>query len=128
MTGACHCNGGFKTCNCTFQATAKRTFAAQAVAKTERELIKAEPLKVSTLSNGLTIASLENYSPVTTIGVAVKAGARNEGYDNAGVTHALRVASGMATSKNTAFGMCRNLQQVSYHIKTLSELLMTVLP
>lgn len=96
------------------QATAKRTFAAQAqaVAKTERELIKAEPLKVSTLSNGLTIASLENHSPVTTIGVAIKAGARNEGYDNAGVTHALRVASGMATSKNTAFGICRNLQQV----------------
>ena len=79
------------------------------MAKTERELIKAEPLKVSTLSNGLTIASLENYSPVTTIGVAVKAGARN---DNAGVTHALRVTSGMATSKNTAFDMCRNLQQV----------------
>ena len=37
------------------------------MAKTERELIKAEPLKVSTLSNGLTIASLENYNPVTTI-------------------------------------------------------------
>ena len=90
-----------------------RSFSAQAVAKTERELIKAEPLKVSTLSNGLTIASLENHSPVTTIGVAIKAGARNEGYDNAGVTHALRVASGMATSKNTAFGICRNLQQVS---------------
>ena len=86
--------GGFKTL-CTFQATAKRTFAAQAVAKTERELIKAEPLKVSTLSNGLTIASLENYSPVTTIGVAIKAGARNEGYDNAGVTRALGVASEM---------------------------------
>ena len=86
------------------------------MAKTERELIKAEPLKVSTLSNGLTIASLENHSPVTTIGVAIKAGARNEGYDNAGVTHALRVASGMATSKNTAFGICRNLQQVSYNL------------
>ena len=47
------------------------------MAKTERELIKAEPLKVSTLSNGLTIASLENHSPVTTIGVAIKAGAHN---------------------------------------------------
>ena len=53
---------------------------------------------------------------MTTIGVAIKAGARNEGYDNAGVTHALRVASGMATTKNTAFGMCRNLQQVSNNI------------
>ena len=55
-----------------FQATAKRQFAAQAVAKTERELVKAEPLKVSTLSNGLTVASLENHSPVATIGVVIK--------------------------------------------------------
>ena len=53
------------------------------MAKTEREQIKAEPLKVSTLSNGLTIASLENHSPVTTIGVAIQARARHEGYINA---------------------------------------------
>merc|ERR1712112_676467 len=95
------------------QATAKRQFAAQAsVAKTERELVKSEPLKVSTLSNGLTIASIENHSPVTTLGVVIKAGSRNETYDNLGVSHALRVASGLATKKNTAFGMVRNLQQV----------------
>ena len=35
------------------------------------------------------------------VGVAIKAGARNEGYDNAVVTHALCYASGMATSKTT---------------------------
>ena len=55
------------------QTTAKRQFAAQAaVARAERELVKAEPLKVSTLGNGLTVASIENHSPVTTLGVAVK--------------------------------------------------------
>ena len=61
-------------CICiVFQATAKRQFAAQAsVAKTDRELVKSEPLKVSTLSNGLTIASIENHSPVTTLGVVIK--------------------------------------------------------
>ena len=41
-----------------------------------------------------------------------QAGSRNEGHDNAGVSHALRVASGLATKKNTAFGIVRNLQQV----------------
>ena len=41
-----------------------------------------------------------------------QAGSRNETYDNLGVSHALRVASGLATKKNTAFGMVRNLQQV----------------
>ena len=67
---------------------------------------------MSTLSNGLTVASLENHSPVTTIGVVVKAGSRNEGHDNAGVSHALRIASGLATKKNSAFTIVRNIQQV----------------
>ena len=60
-----------------FQASTRRQFASQAVAKTERELVKAEPLKVSTLSNGLTVASLENHSPVTTLGVVVKVSKRS---------------------------------------------------
>jgi len=94
------------------QTTAKRQFAQAAVARTEREFVKAEPLKVSTLPNGLTVASLENHSPITTLGVVVKAGSRNEAYDNAGVSHALRIASGLATKKNSAFSICRNIQQV----------------
>jgi len=94
------------------QSTAKRQFAAQAaVAKSERELVKAEPLKVSTLKSGLNVASIENHSPVTTLGVVVKAGSRNETYENSGVSHALRIAAGLATKNNSAFGICRNLQQ-----------------
>merc|ERR1712055_1242632 len=94
------------------QTTAKRQFAAQAaVAKSERELVKAEPLKVSTLKSGLNVASIENHSPVTTLGVVVKAGSRNETYDNAGVSHALRLAAGLGTKNNSAFAITRNLQQ-----------------
>merc|ERR1712123_51936 len=96
----------------TVQTTAKRQFAAQAaVAKSERELVKSEALKVSTLKNGLNVASIENHSPVTTLGVIIKAGSRNECYDNAGISHALRIAAGLATKNNSAFGICRNLQQ-----------------
>merc|ERR1712123_215378 len=96
----------------TVQTTAKRQFAAQAaVAKSERELVKSEALKVSTLKNGLNVASIENHSPVTTLGVIIKSGSRNEGYDNAGISHALRIAAGLATKNNSAFGICRNLQQ-----------------
>merc|ERR1711892_364819 len=96
----------------TVQTTAKRQFAAQAaVAKSERELVKSEALKVSTLKKGLNVASIENHSPVTTLGVIIKAGSRNEGYDNAGISHALRIAAGLATKNNSAFGICRNLQQ-----------------
>merc|ERR1712128_194363 len=96
----------------TVQTTAKRQFAAQAaVAKSERELVKSEALKVSTLKNGLNVASIENHSPVTTLGVIIKSGSRNEGYENAGISHALRIAAGLATKNNSAFGICRNLQQ-----------------
>ncbi len=43
------------------QTTAKRQFAAQAaVARTEHVVPKVEPLKVSTLKNGLTVASVGN--------------------------------------------------------------------
>jgi len=93
-------------------AQAKRTFAAQAaVATTERELVKAEPLKVSSLKSGLTVASIENHAPVTTLGVVVKAGSRNEEYANSGISHTLRIAAGLGTKNHTAFGICRNLQQ-----------------
>jgi len=94
------------------QRTAQRQFAAQAaVARTEHVVQKAEPLKVSTLKNGLTVASIENHGPVTTLGVVVKAGPRHETYETAGVCHVLRAAAGLATKNHTAFGITRNLQQ-----------------
>merc|ERR1739838_785454 len=90
------------------QTTAKRQFAAQAaVARSERELVKAEPLKVSTLKNGLNVASIENHSPITTLGVILKAGSRSDTHDNAGISHALRIAAGLGTKTKTAFSCCR---------------------
>merc|ERR1711963_65261 len=93
------------------QITAKRQFAAQALTKAEHEVVKAEPLKVSTLKSGLNVASIENHSPITTLGVIVKAGSRDETYENKGVSHALRIAAGLGTQNKSAFGICRNLQQ-----------------
>ena len=93
------------------QTTAKRQYAAQAVAKTEHVVPKPEALKVSTLKNGVIVASIENHGPVTSLGVVVKAGSRNESYENSGISHMLRVSAGLATKNNTAFGITRNLQQ-----------------
>ena len=93
------------------QTTAKRQFGAQAVAKTEHVVAKPEGLKVSTLKNGLTVASIETNGPTTTLGVVVRAGSRNETYENAGVAHMLRISAGLATKNNSAFGLTRNLQQ-----------------
>jgi len=97
---------------------ASRTFAAQAaVAQAERELVKAEPMKISTLKSGLSVASVETFSPVATLGVVVKVGSRNEEYSNAGISHTLRVAAGLGTKTNSAFGICRNLQKVGARLQ-----------
>jgi len=98
------------------QATTKRQFAAQAAAAKAAEPAvaaapKAEALKVSTLKNGVTVASVDSQGPVTSLGVVVRAGPRFEGYENAGVSHMLRISAGLSTKNNTAFGITRNLQQ-----------------
>ena len=51
--------------------------------------------KVTKLPSGLVIASLENYSPTSKIGVLIKAGSRYETPDNLGVTHLLRLSANM---------------------------------
>lgn len=51
--------------------------------------------QVTRLPSGLVIASLENYSPASKIGVFIKAGCRYETPDNQGVTHLLRLASSL---------------------------------
>jgi len=90
-----------------------RQFAAQAaaIAQVQREVLKAEPLKVSSLKNGLSVASSENFSPVATMAVVIKAGSRNETYETSGISHVLRLAAGLGTKNNSAFSICRNLQQ-----------------
>jgi len=88
-----------------------RSFSAQAVAKTEHVIPAPEPLKVSTLKNGLTVATIENHGPVASLGVIIKAGSRNESYENLGASHMLRICAGLGTKNKTAFNITRNLQQ-----------------
>uniref|UniRef100_A0A672FU38 Cytochrome b-c1 complex subunit 2, mitochondrial-like n=1 Tax=Salarias fasciatus TaxID=181472 RepID=A0A672FU38_SALFA len=52
-------------------------------------------VQVSKLPNGLVIASLENNSPLSSVGVFVKAGSRYETMENQGVTHVLRLAANL---------------------------------
>uniref|UniRef100_A0A8C7TJW6 Ubiquinol-cytochrome c reductase core protein 2b n=1 Tax=Oncorhynchus mykiss TaxID=8022 RepID=A0A8C7TJW6_ONCMY len=61
---------------------------------------------------GLVIASLDNYSPASRIGVFVKAGCRYESPDNQGVTHLLRLAANLTTKGASAFRICRGVEAV----------------
>ncbi|XP_010895709.1 cytochrome b-c1 complex subunit 2, mitochondrial [Esox lucius] len=68
--------------------------------------------QVSKLPNGLVIASLENNSPVSSVGVFVKAGSRYEAVENQGVCHILRLAANLTTKGASAFRICRGVEAV----------------
>ncbi|KAM4716588.1 ubiquinol-cytochrome c reductase core protein 2a [Anableps anableps] len=67
-------------------------------------------VQVSKLPNGLVIASVENYSPLSSVGVFVKAGSRHENVENLGVSHVLRLAANLTTKGASAFKICRSVE------------------
>jgi ubiquinol-cytochrome c reductase core subunit 2 len=91
----------------------QRQLATKASPAAIKKQTASEAIETSTLSSGLTVASLSlPSSAISTFGVVVKAGARYEGHDNLGVGHAIRIAAGLATKNSTSFAVVRNLQQV----------------
>ncbi|XP_044159479.1 cytochrome b-c1 complex subunit 2, mitochondrial [Bufo gargarizans] len=91
----------------------RRLYSATAAAKPEAAggaRLLPEELEITKLPNGLVIASLENYSPASKIGVFVKAGSRYENANNLGVNHVLRLASNLTTKGASSFKITRGLE------------------
>ncbi|KAG1936021.1 cytochrome b-c1 complex subunit 2, mitochondrial isoform X1 [Pimephales promelas] len=80
-----------------------------------------QDVHVTKLSSGLVIASLENYSPASRIGVLVRAGSRYESIDNLGVTHMLRLAASLTTKGASAFRICRGVETVGGSLSVSSS-------
>ncbi|XP_035511245.1 cytochrome b-c1 complex subunit 2, mitochondrial [Morone saxatilis] len=78
-------------------------------------------VQVSKLPNGLVIASLENYSPVCSVGVFVKAGSRYETVENQGVSHVLRLAANLTTKGASAFKICRGVEALGGSLSVTSS-------
>ena len=78
------------------------------------------------LNNGLTVASVDNGSPLATVAVVVKAGSRYETYSQLGSAHAMKVIAGASGKNHSGFAIIRNLQQigsnldVSYNRETIT--------
>ncbi|XP_041831818.1 cytochrome b-c1 complex subunit 2, mitochondrial isoform X1 [Melanotaenia boesemani] len=92
------------------------------------KLTNAAPLspqhvQVSKLPNGLVIASLENYSPLSSVSVFVKAGSRYESMENQGVSHVLRLAANLTTKGASSFKICRSVEAMggSLNVTTSRE-------
>lgn len=88
-------------------------YATQAATKPNvtASLPKREP-KLTTLPNGVIIASVENYSPVSRVSVSFKAGSRYEDGNNMGITHCIRNIAGSSTKGATTFGITKNVSQI----------------
>lgn len=77
-----------------------------------RKFLQREALKVTKLSNGIVVATLENYSPVSRVSAVVNAGARHETNDTQGAAHGLRVYSSLSTKNFTRLGLSRTLDHL----------------
>uniref|UniRef100_A0A8C5D4F9 Cytochrome b-c1 complex subunit 2, mitochondrial-like n=1 Tax=Gouania willdenowi TaxID=441366 RepID=A0A8C5D4F9_GOUWI len=111
-------------------AAARRTDALTEPLALQKTSTAAAPItpqnvQVSKLPNGLVIASLENYSPMSSVGVFVKAGSRYEGLESQGVSHVLRLAANLTTKGVSAFKLCRSVESMggSLRVVVLDSLL-----
>ncbi|KAG8176650.1 hypothetical protein JTE90_009845 [Oedothorax gibbosus] len=86
--------------------------AAQNLAKSEIEIevLHKQDAQVTQSTAGITVASVENYSPVSNVSVVLKAGSRYEDHNNKGIVHLLRNCATLSTMNNTAFALTRNLE------------------
>jgi len=64
------------------------------------------------LSNGLIVSTIDTGSPVATISLTARAGARYETADNLGVTHSLRALAGKRTQNTTEVTLTRHIEQI----------------
>ncbi|KAF3700201.1 Cytochrome b-c1 complex subunit 2 [Channa argus] len=78
-------------------------------------------IQVSKLPNGLVIASVENYSPLSSVGVFAKAGSRYETLENQGVSHVLRLAANLTTKGASAFKICRGIEALGGSLSVTSS-------
>uniref|UniRef100_A0A667WYI0 Ubiquinol-cytochrome c reductase core protein 2a n=1 Tax=Myripristis murdjan TaxID=586833 RepID=A0A667WYI0_9TELE len=88
--------------------------------------LPAQDVQISKLPNGLVVASLENYSPLSSVGVFVKAGSRFETAENQGVSHVLRLAANLTTKGASAFKICRGMEAVGGSLRSVNAVRLPV--
>ncbi|THK33028.1 cytochrome b-c1 complex subunit 2, mitochondrial [Diachasma alloeum] len=95
-----------------------RSYAALAKAA---QSSPAATVDTQVLGNKVTVAALDNNSPIAQVSIIFKAGSRNETYDTQGITHLLRIAAGLTTSRSSTFAITRNIQQLGGNLYAVSD-------
>ncbi|XP_041473467.1 cytochrome b-c1 complex subunit 2, mitochondrial-like [Lytechinus variegatus] len=102
----------------TIVSLSRRWFSAQAATQARQAEAERNEVQVTKLPSGLTVASLENNSPVSRLAVIVKAGSRYEGVENLGASHCLRAFGHLTTSGASALSITRGLEEVGGSLET----------
>jgi len=89
----------------------KRFLAAAAQAAPKAEGASLNPT-TEKLPNGLIVSTLDTGSPVATVSLTARAGARYETSDNLGITHSLRALAGKRTKNTTEVTLTRHIEQI----------------
>ncbi|GIX86356.1 cytochrome b-c1 complex subunit 2, mitochondrial [Caerostris darwini] len=79
-------------------------------AEADIDLLSKQDAQISQISSGITVASVENYSPITQVSVVVKAGSRYEVPQNMGIVHLLRHCAALSTKNHSAFALTRSVE------------------
>ncbi|XP_047215250.1 cytochrome b-c1 complex subunit 2, mitochondrial-like [Girardinichthys multiradiatus] len=103
-------NNFSKRCYATARRGQTLTEPLTNVNPTQAVPLPPQNVQVSKLPNGLVIASLENYFPLSSVSVFVKAGSLHENADNLGVSHVLRLAANLTTKGASAFKICCSVE------------------
>ncbi|XP_067644899.1 cytochrome b-c1 complex subunit 2, mitochondrial [Eurosta solidaginis] len=100
------------------RAIAKRGFASN---QCPRPLGQAAEVQTTVLNNKLVVATADASLPITRVSIVLRAGSRNESYENQGASHVLRIATGLSTKDSTAFAINRNIQQIGGTLSSTSD-------
>ncbi|XP_011268973.1 cytochrome b-c1 complex subunit 2, mitochondrial [Camponotus floridanus] len=87
-----------------------RHYAAAAAAQCSSSAAVPELQVLS--NNKVTVAAIDNNSPIAQVSIIFRTGSRNETYSTQGLTHHLRIAAGLSTCRSTTFGIIKNIQQL----------------
>nr|XP_046270942.1 cytochrome b-c1 complex subunit 2, mitochondrial [Scatophagus argus] len=121
MRGIRSLNNLPKRCYAAARRSDSLTVPLQGLKPSPAAPLSPQNVQVSKLPNGLVIASLENYSPLSSVGVFVKAGSRYETMENQGVSHVLRLAANLTTKGASAFRICRGVESLGGSLSVTSS-------
>jgi len=91
-----------------------------------KALLNVPPTRVTTLDNGIRVATEDNGSPTATVGIWIDAGSRYESDDNNGVAHFLEHMAFKGTSKRTQAQLELEIENMGAHLNAYTSREQTV--